>query len=63
MGMPKPWPITKFLFKKNGALDCHKIDRFVVGNFQCWAVLTFLVRNFKVVSPVIKMRIEGFHIK
>jgi hypothetical protein len=31
-------------------------------NIQCWAVLTFSVRTFKVFSPVLRMRSGGFHI-
>jgi len=33
------------------------------GQGQCWGVITISVRTFKVFSPVLKMRIESFHIE
>jgi len=39
------------------------IWQFYVCDDQCWVVLTFSVRTFKVFNPVLTMRIESFHIK
>jgi hypothetical protein len=36
---------------------------YVLGWYQCWAVLTFSVRTFMVFSLVLRMRIEGFQIR
>jgi len=36
---------------------------YVRGWYQCWAVLTFSVGTFMVFSSVLRIRIEGFHIR
>jgi hypothetical protein len=36
---------------------------YVLGWYQCWAVLTFSVRTFMIFNLILRMRIEGFHIR
>jgi hypothetical protein len=49
-------PYKSFLMSLNELSISHPIG----CPYQCWAVLTFLVRTFKVFSLVFRMRTSGF---
>ncbi len=52
-------PVTRMF----ASLHCSRYSNANTGRNECWEVLTFSTRTFKVFIPILRVRIRGFHIQ
>jgi hypothetical protein len=50
-------------FLKSYIEHCSRYSNANTGRNECWEVLTFSTRTFKVFIPILRVRIRGFHIQ